>query len=281
MGKYSGLTAKTFERLIIDSGVVYKNYGIPVRTITLNTVIATDAVIVNGVTLTGVAADPDENQFVIGENDTETATNLAALISTLDGVTAIAEGNVITVTGDTALTKLEVTTSDTTMTIGSNGLNSELIGATRDGAVFNVTGEQRDIPVDGAHGKVKGLERITRVEAKISAKFIEITPDLIKMALPGSTVKDYPSDASPTHDEIRRALSIALTDYIDNVVIIGEVSGSDEPVICGIENALATGGFELTTADQDEAGIPIELAAHFDPSDLINEPWFIRYPQDV
>lgn len=277
--RYHGITENTYKRFVVDAGAVYKNYGIPVRTVTLGTVIATDVLVINGITLSGVAASPVGNQFLIGVSPAATATNLAAVIDAMDSITAAAVDNVITITGLNGIS-LDVTTPDTTMTIATNSNTNTLIGATRDGNTFTIETEYRDSRLDGAKGRVKGSEDITSVEAKISAKFVEISTDLIKMALPGSAAADHPT-STPTHDEIRRSLQIALTDYITNVVMVGRVSGSAEPIIVGIENALSLGGFELAEVDNDEAGITVEFTAHFDPADLDKEPWFIRWPQDV
>lgn len=73
-------------------------------TFTLTTVIATDAVSINGVTFTAVASGAGANQFNVGASDTITATNLAASINAsvtalVSGyVTAAAVGTVVTVT---------------------------------------------------------------------------------------------------------------------------------------------------------------------------------------
>jgi hypothetical protein len=279
MPRYHGITNKTLDRRVVDAGAVYKNYGIPVRTLTLDSVIATDAIVVNGVTLTGVSADPQTNEFLIGVDDSATATNLAAVIAGLDNIaSAVAVAAVITVTGKNGK-KLDITTADTTITIATNGLTNTLIGATRDGNTFTVETEYRQIALDGAKGPVEGGEDITSVTAKIAAKFVEISTDLIKMSLPGSTATDYPTE-TPTHDEIRRSVQIALSDYLANVVIIGRVSGSQEPIICGVENAISLAGVELGMVDNDEAGITLEFTAHFDPLDLDKEPWFVRFPKE-
>mgnify|MGYP001014075690 FL=1 len=158
--------------------------------------------------------------------------------------------------------------------------NESLIGATRDGSTFTLEREIREMPVDGAKGPVKGSRRITKVAVKITAKFVEFTTDIIKMAIPGTTSTDYP-ELEPTHDEIRAALQIALTDYIDNIALVGEKSGTNEPMIFLIENALSDGGFEVGTVDNDESGMTIQFTAHFDPADLDKEPWFIRNPKEV
>lgn len=156
-----------------------------------------------------------------------------------------------------------------------------LLGATRDGNTFTIEQEIREMPVDGAKGLVKGGRRITRVTARITANFVEFSSTLLQHALPGSSVANYPDDITPTHDQITRALQIALADYLTNIAIVGNVSGSDQPIICGIKNALADGNLEISESDGEEAGISIQFTAHFDPTDLDTEPWFIRYPKIV
>lgn len=73
-------------------------------TFTLDTVIATDKVSINGVDFTAVASGATGNQFNVGADDEETAANLAAAINAsatalVSGyVTASASGEVVTVT---------------------------------------------------------------------------------------------------------------------------------------------------------------------------------------
>lgn len=71
---------------------------------------------------------------------------------------------------------------------------------------------------------------------------------------------------------------IGDTDYIENVAIVGNVSGKAKPVICMVKNALADAGFSLATAPRDEAVPAIVFTGHYDPSDLDAEPWEIRWP---
>ena len=157
--------------------------------------------------------------------------------------------------------------------------DEKLIGATRDGNTFTIEQEIKEIEVDGAKGPVKGFRRITNVTARITANFVEFTTDILKLALPGSTVEDYP-ETEPTHDEIKRALQIALGDYHKNIAIVGNKSGTDKPFVCGIKNALADGNFEVSESDGEEATISIQFTAHFDPENLDEEPWFARNPKE-
>jgi hypothetical protein len=153
-----------------------------------------------------------------------------------------------------------------------------LLGATRGGNTFTIEQEIRDMPVDGAKGPMMGARRIIKVTAKLTANFVEISPDILQLALPGSSAADYP-DTGSTHTEITRALQLSLADYSTNITLVGEVSGVDGKYIeCGILNALADGNLEMAMADGDEAAPSITFTAHFDPTDLDTEPWFIRFP---
>jgi hypothetical protein len=160
-----------------------------------------------------------------------------------------------------------------------------LLGATRGGSTFTIEQEIKDMAVDGAKGPVKGGRRITKVNVKLVINFIEHSADLWQHALPGSeyaaafsTTVDPSSD---DHVEFRRSLEIALADYIDNVVIIGQISGTDQAVVCGIKNALADGNFEMAFTDNEEAGLSVQFTGHFTPCELDDEPWILWYPEDL
>ena len=152
-----------------------------------------------------------------------------------------------------------------------------LLGATRGGSVFAVETELREMPVDGAKGPVKGDKRIVKVTASLECNFIESTTEIFKRMLPGSAATPFEA----THDDITRSLAIAAGDYLTNVVIIGQVSGSAEAVVLMIENALSDGKMSMSLSDNDEAVNKIKFIGHFDPDDLDAEPWLIRFPNDV
>jgi hypothetical protein len=155
-----------------------------------------------------------------------------------------------------------------------------LLGATRGGSTFTVETELREMPADGAKGPVKGDKRIVKVTASMECNFIESTTEILQRILCGSDKADWP-EVSPTHDEISRSLQIEAGDYLTNVVLIGEVSGSAQPVILMLNNALSDGKLSMALADNDEAVNKIKFVGHFDPDDLDDEPWRIRFPQDV
>jgi hypothetical protein len=156
-----------------------------------------------------------------------------------------------------------------------------LLGATRGGNSFVIETEYRIMEVDGARGPVKGGRRITNVTAKLTANFVEISEDILRLGLAGSSRAHYPSTGTATHDEITRALTIAASDYLTNIAIVGEVTGSSAAIVCGIKNALGDGNIEISFADKDESVVAVTFTGHFLPSALDSEPWFIRYPDDI
>lgn len=155
-----------------------------------------------------------------------------------------------------------------------------LLGATRGGNTFSVETDYKEMAVDGAKGPVMGGRRIIKVTAKMECNFVEFSPSLIALAIPGSTTTEEPISVS-THMEIKRALQLALTNYSDSIALIGEVSGSKKPIICMLTNALADGGFSIDEKDNDESVVKVQFTGHFDPDDLDTEPWLIRFPLDV
>lgn len=156
--------------------------------------------------------------------------------------------------------------------------NWKIMGATRGGNSFTIEQEIRAMEVDGAMGKVKGMDRIINVIPTIVANFIEMSPDQFLRALPGASAVDFPNEDS-THRKITRALEIALSDYIDNIALVGRVNGSTQPFIGIIKNGLAEGNMEITTTHKDESVLAITFQGRFDPDALEEEPWEILYPK--
>jgi len=88
----------------------------------------------------------------------------------------------------------------------------------------------------------------------------------------------HATGATATHDTITGG-DIENSDYMDNVALVGTISGKEKDVICIVKNALADAGFTLSTAPRDEAVPVIVFTGHYDPADPDTEPWDIRYPR--
>ena len=153
-----------------------------------------------------------------------------------------------------------------------------LLGATRGGSQLTIEQEIKDMEVDGARGPVIGSRRITMVKATLTVNFIEHTLADLKRALVGSDSAAFNTD----WDAITRALVIEDADFLDDITIVGEVSGDSDGMGIRLDNAISDGNFELTFADKEEGVIAMTFTAHFDPTDLgagtDTEPWTIYWP---
>jgi len=149
-----------------------------------------------------------------------------------------------------------------------------LIGATRGGAVFTLEQEIREIPVDGALGPVKNLRRLVRIMPRLSFTLMEMTLAQFKRSIVGSA-----SALSGNWDIITRITAdIAAADYLTNVALVAELSGTTSAVICKVKNALFVSNFALSTTHQDEGSLPLEAVGHYLDTDLDTQPWEIKFP---
>lgn len=162
-------------------------------------------------------------------------------------------------------------------------VDERLFGATRGGNSFVIEQDIKMIEIDGVRGATMGARRVVESNARITANLLELTSQNIMTAIAGTDATDFidGEGVTATHDEIRRTRNISNLDYIKNVSIVGQVSGSGENIICTIFNALADEGFELAFEDREEGSLEVTFTAHYDPADVTKEPWAIRFPKDV
>jgi len=157
-----------------------------------------------------------------------------------------------------------------------------LLGATRGGNEFVIEQEIREMEVDGAKGMVKEGRRITRSTAVITANFLTVDPALLDIALPGSIAGTFPLTTTPvaaTHDTVKRTLDIALSDYLTNVAIVGQMNTNLQPVVVIVKNVLGDGNFTYSFTDNDETVLTVQFTAHFDPASMDAEPWEVFNPR--
>ena len=168
-----------------------------------------------------------------------------------------------------------------TFTAGSGGstgswnFEESLICATSGGSKLSIKPEFYDIPVDGALVKVKGLTVKVGETATLEINPIELTPEILKMAVIG----DEGAAASATgYNEIKSRAIINTGDYITNMGYVGKTI-EGKPIIIIFDNALCTSGLELEGKNK-EAAVPaftFECFADLSPeSDTL--PWHIYFP---
>lgn len=154
----------------------------------------------------------------------------------------------------------------------------KLLGATQGGGTFSAVPAIRKIEVDGVKGAAKGLEVIDEWVVTLSANIKELKKEALQASLASGTI-DTTTNAD--YDIIAANNYIALTDYVDNITWVGKLSGTNDPLIIQVYNALNTGGLTLATADKAEAVVAVTFAGHYDDSNLDTPPFKIYYPKDI
>ena len=150
-----------------------------------------------------------------------------------------------------------------------------LISATAGGNEFVVDVKTRDVKVDGIKNLSKGLRFVTNVEITLKANLLEVTTDILTMALMGEA--DIVTDLD--YDIITGKTTIVDADYLENIALVGRISGSLKPVIIILENVLNTDGLKFKTEDDKDNVLPITFTAFGDPTTPTVLPYQIRYPK--
>jgi len=154
----------------------------------------------------------------------------------------------------------------------------KLLGATQGGGTFSAIPTIRKIPIDGIPGAAKGLEVIDEWVVTITSNVKEVKKATIQAALTSSSVD---TSTSADYDIITANSEIALTDYIDNITWVGTLSGTNEPVIIQVYNAINTNGLTLNTADKAEAVLALTFTGHYSDTDTDTPPFAIYYPKAI
>lgn len=152
----------------------------------------------------------------------------------------------------------------------------KLIGATQGGGEFSAVPKVRQIEVDGVPGRAQGLEVIDGWEVYMKANVLEVTEDVLKMSL---CAAELDSETNEKYTIIKGKNEIEDNDYIENIAWIGTISGSNEPVIIIVKNALSTDGLKLATKDNNQATVATTFYGHYTQDDLETPPFEILYPK--
>jgi hypothetical protein len=157
--------------------------------------------------------------------------------------------------------------------------DGKLLGATQGGGEFKAAAEIRQIEIDGLPGKAKGAEIIDSWEVSLGMTFIETTPETLALSLGAA---DIDTTTNGTYDIIQGRNAFEDADYIDNITYIGTLTGSDEPIIVQVFNALSTDGLNIKVEDKKEGTIPVTVFGHYEDNgdgSLDAPPFKIFYPK--
>lgn len=152
---------------------------------------------------------------------------------------------------------------------------AKLIGATQDGGSFTAKATYRVVNVDGVHGDMKGMTFISRWDANMVVNTMEVTPDNLKMALGAASINTGESK----HDLIEGKMDVEDADYLENITFIGRLSGSQEPIIIQVLNALCIDGLVLDSKDNGNAVVSLNFKGHLDEENKEKPPYRIYYPK--
>ena len=158
------------------------------------------------------------------------------------------------------------------------------LGATQGGSEFSAKPSFRRMDIDGAHTRTVGDTLIDGWEVYLKTKLVEITPDNLKLAL---GVGDSAASQTSGYTEVTGRDTIATTDYVTNITFVGNILGSETPVIIQVFNAFHEGGLTITAADKNNAGVECQFfgynaATVYDSVDsALTPPFKIYYPDQA
>lgn len=162
----------------------------------------------------------------------------------------------------------------------TNEWKGELLGATHEGNKITIEQEYRTIEVDGVHVDAVGQKVLQTSKAMLEVNVKEITAENLRLAING-TVREAGEDEAPEgYQVIEGKGKLENTDYIKNLGLVGTLTGSEQPIIIILDNALCTSGLEGETKDDDELVITMEFKAHAGAEDVSNRklPARIYFP---
>ena len=133
---------------------------------------------------------------------------------------------------------------------------SNLLGATRGGGTVVITRDIREVEADGVRASFVGSKIVDGGDVYLSETLIEMTPEHIKAVIGNADI----DDTDPNHIVITVRLALEDTDYLSNIIWIGDTSEGFMAV--ELFNALNTADITFTFADKNEGTVTAEFHAH-------------------
>lgn len=150
-----------------------------------------------------------------------------------------------------------------------------LMGATMGGNEVRVDRQWRVPELDGSRGPVKGTRKLISEVPSLKARFVEMTLENLKTALAGTTS----TTVGTTHDKITSTGEVTDADYTD-IALIGELEGSDEPIIFVVKNAMSTEPIAIATGTgKDDVAYEVTFTGHYADPQTKTAPYEIYVPK--
>lgn len=157
-----------------------------------------------------------------------------------------------------------------------NKWSGECIGATSGGGKVSIAGEFKDIELDGALVKVKGLTVKTGGTASMEVNFVELSTDMLKTT---TMFKVGESDAEG-FTMLQDKANITEGDYLENFGFVGMTADGSKQIVVIFDYAICTSGLELEGKNKENSVIKatLEACAAID-GNLDTLPVRIYYPE--
>lgn len=153
-----------------------------------------------------------------------------------------------------------------------------LIGATSGGSKLTIVPELKDIELDGADVKTKGLTIKTGETAKLETNLAEVTPEIMRMAMLGNIQL---ATGKTGYSEIVSGGQIEAGDYVNGLAYIGKTLDG-RPIIVMFDYALCTSGLEIEGKNKENGVIKLTFECYADmTADLTKLPYHIYFPTVV
>lgn len=146
------------------------------------------------------------------------------------------------------------------------------------GNKFTATPDFKSREIDGVIGKVKGFQIMQGWEVSLETNLIEFNEATFKYALSSSKLTDKLVNEK-NYTKIEGNNQLSESDYIDNITYIGTVSGSNDPIMIQIFNALNKEGLEIESKDSDDIVATLNFEGHYDYTNMDAPPFAIYLPK--
>ena len=257
-----GVSTDTPDRLLIDAGAVYIGFG-----------------------------DADSPGTLLGATRGGNVFELARTVRRMeaDGMRGPVKGfrRIEDVVAKLTVNLLEMTAENLRRAI-AGAIYSSGTTLVEDEAVGTGDGIETDFALD--HGAVEENSESVTVNAVAQVRGTNYAIDyqagtLQFFTAPGDTLAivatyTYVSGDGVMGGETTEASKYRIKDtaFIDNVTLVGTLTGYTDPVIITITRALCDAGLNLKLAPKDEMVTEIVFTAHYSNADLDAEPWSVTYP---
>ena len=151
------------------------------------------------------------------------------------------------------------------------------VGATKGGSSVKIEPEFYSVEPDGSTVAIKGFKRKVGEKATMEINLIELTEDIIKAAIVGTS---QTSDISSTDYTLFTSKEdIEEGDYWENIAFVGETLDGKNIIVI-LPNALCTSGLSLDGKNGEESVGKYTFECHADVStSLTTLPYKIYYPK--